>query len=102
MALKTNVTIKHLGQDVVFNDAYVRVFQVQANKPLVPSEIYPNNPPPNSRATVMFYSDDTLQQQIKVYHYELDYDFSPSAKNPWEQTYDYLKTLPEFADATDC
>lgn len=101
MALKATITINYMGQDVVFNDAYIRVYQVEANKPHTPSEVQPQ-PPANSRATVMFYTDDTAAKQIKVWHYMFNADLSASAKNPWEQTYDYLKTLPEFADATDC
>ena len=94
MALKANVTINHLGQDVVFKDAYVRVYQVEANKPFAPSEIQPQ-PPANSRATVMF------SKQIKVWHYMFNADLAPGAKNPWEQAYDFLKSLPEFEGAVD-
>lgn len=32
--------------------------------------------------------------------FEGPYDLDGS--NPFEQAYDYLKNLPEFADATDC
>lgn len=28
--------------------------------------------------------------------------YDMQAGNPWEQAYEYLKTLPEFADAIDC
>jgi len=101
MALKSKITIKHLGQDVAFDNAYIKVYQVEANKPITPSEMLPV-PPKASRATVMFYTDESCAQQIKVWHYELDFDFSPEAKNPWAQVYDYLKTLPEFEGAVDC
>lgn len=101
MALKATITVNHLGQEIVFNDAYVRVYQVEANKPFVPSEIQPR-PPANSRATVMFYADETASQQIKVWHYMFDADLSTGAKNPWEQAYLHLKALPEFANAIDC
>ena len=100
MAIKTNVTINHLGQDVVFKDAYVRVYQVEVNKPCVPSEIQPN-PPANSRATVMFYTDASMSKQIKVHHYMFNADFSPTAKNPWEQAYDFIKALPEFEGSVE-
>lgn len=100
MAIKANVTIKHLGQDITFKDAYIRVYQVEANKPYAPSEIQPK-PPANSRATVMFYTDDTATQQIKVWHYMFNADLSPAAKNPWEQAYDFLKSLPEFEGAVE-
>lgn len=29
-------------------------------------------------------------------------DFAIGGKNAWNQAYDYLKTLPEFAGAMDC
>ena len=101
MAIKSNVTIQHFGQSIAFNNAYIKVYQVEMNKPIASSEMQPT-PPKASRATVMFYTDETCANQIKVWHYTLDFDFSAQAKNAWEQAYVYLKTLPEFADATDC
>lgn len=101
MALKASITINHLGRNIAFDGAYVRVYQVEANKPYAPSEIQPQ-PPANSRATVMFYTDETASQQIKVWHYMFNADLSPSSPNPWEQAYLHLKTLPEFAGAIDC
>lgn len=101
MALKATTTVHHLGREIVFHDAYARVYQVEANKPYVPSEIQPQ-PPANSRATVMFYTDETASQQIKVWHYMFNADLSPNSPNPWEQAYLHLKTLPEFADTVDC
>ena len=101
MAIKSNITVQHLGQNMTFNNAYIKVTQVEVNKPIAISEIQAQ-PPKASRASVMFYTDDTCAHQIKVWHYALDLDFSPEAKNAWEQTYVYLKNLPEFAGATDC
>jgi hypothetical protein len=101
MAIKSNVTIQHLGQSISFNNAYIKVHQIEMNKPIPISEIQPT-PPKASRATVMFYTDETCANQIKVWHYTLDFDFSAQAKNAWEQVYKYLKTLEEFAGATDC
>jgi hypothetical protein len=101
MAIKSNITVQHLGQNMTFNNAYIKVYQVEVNKPIAPSELQAE-PPKASRATVMFYTDDTCTQQIKVWHYPIDFDFSPEAKNTWDQVYAHLKTLPEFAGAVDC
>ncbi len=57
--------------------------------------------PKNSTCMVMFYKTPACEEQLKVYHYELDFDLSPEAKNPWEQAYSYLKSLPEFEGAKD-
>ena len=101
MALKTSTTINVFGNSTVYNNTYARIYQVETNKPIAPSEIQ-QQPPANSRITVMFYSDDSAIKQLKVWHYMFDIDLSANAANPWQQAYEYLKTLPEFADATDC
>lgn len=37
------------------------------------------------------------------YMWEVDIFFSADVSLPlWSQAYDHLKTIPEFADATDC
>lgn len=38
--------------------------------------------------------------EIHAHGYAAPYDID--GPNPFEQAYEYLKTLPEFADATDC
>jgi hypothetical protein len=49
-------------------------------------------------ATVQF-ADDKLQMQK---HYKFTASVSDGSQNFIAQAYDHLKTLPEFAGATDC
>lgn len=51
------------------------------------------------KATVLFsISKDGLQVMQRDYRLSLDLN----GLNPIKQAYEHLKTLPEFADATDC
>jgi hypothetical protein len=53
----------------------------------------------NLTATVTFTSQATgTVVATKSYQFPLDLN----GDNPIKQTYEYLKTLPEFSDATDC
>ncbi len=122
MALKHKIEIKHFGESFFFN-AYIKVENLNINKPLKPEPVeliesvgiqepieLPKNStriqepielPKNSTCMVMFYKTPACEEQLKVYYYELDFDLSPEAKNPWEQAYNYLKSLPEFEGAKD-
>lgn len=51
-----------------------------------------------SRANAVFHYIDGNGAVIKQRHY----DFDLIGENPVRQAYLYLKTLPEFAGATDC
>lgn len=65
---------------------YIKVFTVTGNKL-------------NLTATVSFTSQDTgTVVTTKSYQFPLDLN----GGNPIKQAYEYLKTLPEFANATDC
>ena len=86
MALKQTIAIKFVDQDVTFTDAYIRVSAFQGDKK-------------NVRSSVDFLTaaeGDLLKRE--------DYSFEHNllAGNVLSQTYNYLKTLPEFANAVDC
>jgi hypothetical protein len=99
MALKHSFEVS--GKSIVFNESlsidkgevttktnplYVRVESINATKKVV-------------RCRVMFYDKDgTELVSVK------SYSFPPSmdGRNFIAQSYEYLKTLPEFAGATDC
>lgn len=48
---------------------------------------------------VCYYADQS-NPEIEVKRFECSYDMN--GVNPMIQAYDYLKSLPEFADAVDC
>ena len=87
MALKKHMTLKsNFGDDVSFNDAYIKIENVTGNKLQI-------------RADVSIHKKVDGQIIERTY-----YTFVPSmdGENFIKQAYEYLKTLPEFAGATDC
>ena len=71
---------------ITVSQAYVKVQSVLGDKNNVAVE-------------VAFFADST-QQPFTNKRYEFTPDLDGS--NFIQQAYEYLKTLPEFADATDC
>jgi hypothetical protein len=87
MALKKQITlISNFDDAVVFTDSYIKVEKLDGNKNKI-------------EITVFFYK----KQNEKVVDSKI-YSFVPTldGHNFIAQAYDYLKTLPEFAGATDC
>lgn len=84
MALRKSISLQN-GLDA--KNAYIKVEKVSiANKIHGVAEVsfsIEGNPSPFQHKTFCFES-------------------SINGKNAWEQTYEYLKTLPEFAGAVDC
>ena len=87
MALKKQITLKsNFGDDVLFSDAYIKVESLMGNK---------------SQFRVDVAIHKKQNEQIISRN---DYLFTPdlNGENFIAQAYNYLKTLPEFAGATDC
>ena len=87
MALQKSITLKsNFGDDVTFNTAYIKVDSIEGNK----TEL---------RVNVVFQkSINELVVNRKSYLFVPALD----GKNFIAQSYDYLKTLPEFAGSMDC
>jgi hypothetical protein len=84
MALEKTVTTPH-GFDAV--DAYHRVESVQVNKDKMTFQ-------------VRSYKDNSGFPHFD--NLALECIYSIAGENPIKQAYAHLKTLPEFAGATDC
>ena len=87
MALKKSISLKtNFGDTVVFPSAYIKVNNIIGDK----NEM---------RADVMF-----LKEAGEMIVDNKSYFFSPNLNesNFIAQAYNHLKTLPEFAGATDC
>lgn len=86
MALQKNITAAAFGQEIQIADCYIRVSRLDGEK------------------TSLNFSVDYLNGAAFVKR-EV-FQFCPSvdndAPNFIKQAYEYLKTLPEFADAVDC
>lgn len=97
MALRKNIEAEGLalvqtkfgnienGTQRVQFSAYIKVVSISGDK----SKVY---------ATVNF--SGAIQQFVR--QYDVPVSVENGAKNFVAQVYDYLKTLPEFADAVDC
>ena len=86
MALKLNTKIKTEQGFEIFG-AYCRVEDVKINKT-------------TAYCVLRKYKDDS-----GVSHFVEDgiaYPYSLEGDNPIKQAYDYIKTLPEYSDVTDC
>jgi len=86
MALQMNyATQDQFGNDVVLSNSYIKVIKVSGNKD-----------------TMSAYVDFTINPDDGAAIQRL-YRFSPNMDggNFIKQAYEYMKTLPEFAGATD-
>jgi hypothetical protein len=92
MALQKNVqyTPKGFDDPAVLRSAYIRVSSISGNKEA-------------ACITVDFYNNKNNQMkmaQTKAYQFQPSVD--SDSKNFIAQAYEHLKTLPDFAGATDC
>jgi hypothetical protein len=87
MALKMNVSVPVVTQSVVFHDAYCTACSISGSK------------------DSMFVNVETRTGRggeiISIRSYAFPYDLSVS-DNAFRQAYTHLKTLPDFAGATEC
>lgn len=87
MAIKKTLTLENsFGEESVITDCYIKVSTVSANKEQV-------------NASVLYMKE----AGGKVLHVE-GFEFPSNLEGPnfIKQAYDYIKTLPKFAGATDC
>jgi hypothetical protein len=86
MALTKNVSVEFHGKSVAFDNAYIKVISVSGNK---------------TKMTAIVESFDA-KDGTKFNGQMVIFDHDIYGGNAIKQTYDHLKTLPEFAGATDC
>jgi len=89
MAFQKTITLQNnFGENSILSDCYCKVTRVVGNK----EQVY---------ATLEIQNKD----RNKVYESK-SYGFEPSvadnSKNFIAQSYDYIKSLPEYAGAVDC
>ena len=87
MAMKNTFTRKNnFGIDTVLQDCYCKVTQVTGNKMMVSASV------------------DVMNADQGTTYFSQTFAFAPNmgGGNFIQQTYQHLKTLPEFAGATDC
>lgn len=87
MALSKTISLTdNFGESITFTDAYIRVTQASATKETCVA----------SYKILRSKDGPDLQERFADFSIDLD------GPNPIKQAYLHLKTLPEFADATDC
>ena len=88
MALATTITKtqEHFTGELVCPEAYCKVGSISGNKDSI------------------FFILNTYNSQGGKVLFNKEYSFAPDLDGPnfIQQAYEYLKTLPEFAAATDC
>lgn len=87
MALQKDMTlVDNFGESITFSKCYMRVDSVNTNKI-------------NAVAMLGFYKED----KTPLYVSNL-YEFMPKieSSNIFEQAYNHIKMLPEFAGSIDC
>jgi hypothetical protein len=86
MALSQDFKTQAFGQEVIIKDSYIRVNSVYWDK--------------HHANTFVDICDKESKATLNNIQYS--FDATLEGKNFVAQVYDYLKTLPEFADAIDC
>lgn len=84
MALQKNIETVY---GISINNAYCRVDNIVINAKT------------KMNFLLKIYADKTAKE-IQCENFECAYDIE--GENPTKQAYEHLKTLPEFAGATDC
>jgi hypothetical protein len=87
MAFKMQITVKNnFNDDVIFNNVYAKIEMISGNKEKIRIDLIYKRP---------------LDEMIVL---KQCYFFAPdlNGSNFIKQAYEHLKTLPEFAGATDC
>ena len=87
MALEKNYSFKtKYGVDAIIDNCYIKVNSINTTKSF-------------GTALVQFFPNDK-SIVLEELPYQFAYDIT--GENPIKQAYLHLKTLPEFATATDC
>ena len=86
MAIQKSYTLTVCDKEVIFANAYCKVNKQEGTKDIVYFDV------------TFLTQKDGQKIDAKVYQFTPDL----SGSNFIRQAYDHLKTLPEFAGATDC
>lgn len=89
MALQKTVSLKNnLGEQTIVENAYIKVDQVIFNK--------------HQSFGVIQFKKSKDGNVMQINNFQFVSNVGQNAKDAIAQGYEYLKTMPEFSDATDC
>jgi len=86
MALLHNLQIEIGSKQISFDNAYIKVIEYEGDK--------------SEMMFLVSWSESASGSKLKQAAYKCPVNLN--GENPMRQAYLYLKTLPEFAEATDC
>ena len=86
MAIQKSYTLTVCGKEVIFANAYCKVNKQEGTKDIVYFDV------------IFLTQKDGQKIDAKIYQFAPDLN----GGNFIKQAYEHLKTLPEFAGATDC
>jgi len=86
MALLHNLQIEIGSKQISFDNAYIKVIEYEGDK--------------SEMMFLVSWSESASGSKLKQVAYKCPVNLD--GENPMRQAYLYLKTLPEFAEATDC
>lgn len=87
MAIKKTLTlVDNFGKNIEFVDTYIKIVFISGSKDLLTAEIS------------ILEAKDGKMLKSQSFRFSLDLN----GANFIRQAYEHLKTLPEFAGATDC
>lgn len=78
-----------ISKQQTYPNAYLQITSLEGNKEKV-------------KILLTAYTDETKQNIVDYKHYTFTPSVTDGSENFIAQGYEYLKTLPEFADAVDC
>lgn len=99
MAIKKSLTITGMGY-VAFENAYFETGETTISTPFLYVKVESVSGSKEKVQAFVSFTDESKNQKL----FEKQFTFTPSigAGNFIAQAYTHLKTLPEFAGATDC
>lgn len=86
MALSKDLTLSAFNQDMVVKDIYIKIDSIYGDKNTITLNVG------------IYQLPDKIELTRKGFSFTQDLD----GKNVIAQGYNYLRTLPEFADAINC
>jgi hypothetical protein len=95
MALSATLSLTdNFGENITFKNTYIKVVEISGTKDILFAtySIYKQKPT----------SDVKLTMQMLLENRNITFSLDLEGPNPIKQAYQFLKSLPEFADAVDC
>lgn len=88
MAFKQSYSTKFLGNEIIFENAYISIYGIEGSK-------Y------NINLAVAFYDSQNKENTLEIKYYTFVPNITDNSVNFIRQGYAFLKSLPEFNNVID-